>query len=497
MARPESEPHDEEGKRSRLIVFHAAGARYALPHYVVQEIIRLPALSQVPLAPSSLLGIANLRGAVLSVVDLSRLLAPADLSRAELHRTTESAGGREIDPTNIQTKDVGLAQSERADIASLVRDDQGSPIRVLDMDALLASAFPSTTRNAVGRVYVNRNHVQQGVAAFGGKTFIAFTVSNQEFALPVADVLEVMPADASQHLASAGPPGDAKQDNLLTFRGSLVPLFALSELLGLEPDTNPGATLIARAGNGQVGLLVRQVNEILRVAPEDLEAFPEIVSGRRTKARIQSVIRREDGHRLISVLSSGQMFGDDAATHIGVAADAASNRPPTPEVATHVFLIVRLGEQEYGLPIASVEEVSRRPEHLTPLPLVPDFLVGVINLRGGVLPVIDQRMRFGVAAETGADNRLVVMRVGGQAAGFIVDAVHEVLRTTDAAIAASPDILAASQPVNGILNLEGGARMILLLDPARLLSTTELALLDTAGRVEEAQQVRDQASGRR
>ena len=62
------------------------------------------------------------------------------------------------------------------------------------------------------------------------------------------------------------------------------------------------------------------------------------------------------------------------------------------------LLIFRLGDDEFGLPIGVVDEVTRMPSQITKVPNTPAFLEGVFNLRGQVVPVVDQRRRFGMAA---------------------------------------------------------------------------------------------------
>src|SRR5690606_13825389 len=94
------------------------------------------------------------------------------------------------------------------------------------------------------------------------------------------------------------------------------------------------------------------------------------------------------------------------------------------------FVVFRLAGEEYGVPIGQVDEVLRLPEEPTRVPRAPDFLEGVMNLRGTVLPIIDQRRRFGLPAtpRTGRERIMVHTLEGGVRAGFIVDGVTQVLR---------------------------------------------------------------------
>jgi purine-binding chemotaxis protein CheW len=121
------------------------------------------------------------------------------------------------------------------------------------------------------------------------------------------------------------------------------------------------------------------------------------------------------------------------------------------------------------------------PDQITRIPKTPKFLEGVVNLRGEVLPVVDQRRRFDMPAKTtGANRRLVVVRTEQHRAGLIVDSVSEVLRCSPDRIKPSPDLTGdALGIVDSVINLEELGRIVLLLDPSELLTRTERGLLDS------------------
>jgi purine-binding chemotaxis protein CheW len=146
-----------------------------------------------------------------------------------------------------------------------------------------------------------------------------------------------------------------------------------------------------------------------------------------------------------------------------------------------IFLVFRLGDDEFGLAIDTVVEVAQAPAQITRVPRTPKFLEGVINLRGEVLPVVDQRRRFEMPPlDSGAARRLVVVKTARHRAGIIVDAVSDVLRTAAAQLLPPPDLTdATSRLVKGVLNLEASQRMVLVLDSEELLTRAEQGLLDT------------------
>lgn len=129
----------------------------------------------------------------------------------------------------------------------------------------------------------------------------------------------------------------------------------------------------------------------------------------------------------------------------------------------------RVGSEEFGLDILRVQEIIRH-QHLTRVPNSPDFVDGVINLRGQVIPVIALRKRFGVELSP-QDNqaRIVVLEVQGMVLGFIVDSVPEVLRIPASAMVAPPRFGKVEREyVSGVAKLHD--RLLILLDVDRILS---------------------------
>ena len=109
------------------------------------------------------------------------------------------------------------------------------------------------------------------------------------------------------------------------------------------------------------------------------------------------------------------------------------------------------------------------------MPKAPDFVEGVINLRGAVLPVIDQRKRLDLPpVELNDRQRIMVFLLAGVRTGFIVDAVTEVLKIPKTAIGPSPRLSSVQARLLGrVANLEGQKRLIQLIEPAHLLDAAD------------------------
>lgn len=142
------------------------------------------------------------------------------------------------------------------------------------------------------------------------------------------------------------------------------------------------------------------------------------------------------------------------------------------------LVVFDLSTESYGVDIGEVREIIRLQE-ITKVPRTPEFVEGVINLRGGVIPVIDLRKRFDlpIADET-RDNRIVVVDIGGQNIGVIVDAVTEVLRISVGSIEPPASVIttAESEYLLGIAKLDD--RLIILLDLKQVLTEAEQSDLE-------------------
>ncbi len=139
-----------------------------------------------------------------------------------------------------------------------------------------------------------------------------------------------------------------------------------------------------------------------------------------------------------------------------------------------------IGEEEFGVDILKVQEIIRTME-ITKVPRAQDFVEGVINLRGKVIPIIDLRRRFGlVSKEHDKHTRIIVIEINNMIVGFVVDSVSEVLRIPAGTVEPPPPVVAGmeSEYISGVGKLQD--RLLILLDLDKLLSSEDMEALSQA-----------------
>ena len=483
---------------TRFLTFEVDAQLYALRADEVAEVIRLPAMARVPQGPPALLGVANLRGAVLPVASLRVMLggkpgadaaarvivldvgAPVAIV-VDAVAALESADAGQIERPE---KDLGTAGAANLLGAFAVAGTQ-RVARILDIRALLDAAF---ARRAQAKPQdrprdsaIRAHHTESATTT---EMLVTFEVAGQEFALPLAAVEEILPAPAD---ITAVARSEAAVLGLTSVRNRLLPLLSLRSLLGFAASTavdDRQKVVVMKLGDSRVGLVADRARAIVAADSGLVDPLPPVLAARTGgESRIRSVYRGEGGQRLISILSPEQMFRSEVMqrlTEIGQAANVEQEEA-TPAGKELIFLVFRLADDEFALPIDTVVEVAHVPEQITRVPRTPKFLEGVVNLRGEVLPIVDQRRRFEMPSlDATATRRLVVVRTARHRAGLIVDGVSDVLRTTAAQISPPPELTdATSRLISGVLNLGESGRIVLLLDPAELLTRAEQGLLDT------------------
>jgi len=524
-AGPDSLPREGSADR-QFVTFSVAGEMFAVPMEPVQEIIRLPDVAQLPLA--------NLRGSVLPIVNLRSLFGSErrdadDATRALVINLGQPLGFIvdhvasvvSVESSQIQTADAIQSVVRTEYLSGLIQ--QAKPeggtqlLLILDFERLVRSEF-SGLQSAVAQRRESRStdtpasmfemqsrSTESDKAHDEDLLLVSFTVAGQEYGIAITDVQEIV--QLPDHVTSL-PNAPTHVSGLISLRRRLLPLLDLRSLFNLgsvAADEHHRIVVVAvpaATSGGEpalVGLITDTVKEVIHVPSRHNEPMPGILARDSQMQEFASICRLDEGRRLVSVISTQALLGlqavqEAAALRLGAAApnansthshSIAENAMPSshtehsePEQQEEMQVVIfRLGAEEFGVPIMSVQEIVRVPELLTRVPKTPAYVEGVINLRGTVLPVIDQRSRLGMQTlERNDRQRIMVFMVGGMRTGFIVDSVAEVLRINRQSVSAAPALSAEQgRLITQVAKLNENKRLVMLIDQRQLLEAEETA----------------------
>jgi purine-binding chemotaxis protein CheW len=495
----------------QFVTFLSGDEVFAADMSPVKEIIRVPQVVRVPLAPAALEGLANLRGKVLPIISLRRLFGFPELEHDDATRALVIDVGQPlgfvvdrvssvmgVDSGHIE--DVGsISTTVNTEVLSgLIKDAGGhAMIMVLDFAKLIQKEFShiaAITKNTAVANAAQAEVQSEEEDSSDELQLVSFNVEGQEYAIAIEDVQEIVQVpEAVIHV----PHSESHVLGVMTLRNRLLPLVQLRRIFGLpDSDLDEKSRIVVLTLNSvSVGVVVDAVSEVLRVSKSGVDPLPALLAREGNLAEVTAICRLNNGKRLVSIMTARNLFDHSA---IKSAISEALNTVNDSEVESRSkaketddnldddeqVVVFRLDKEEFGAPIASVQEIVRVPEELVRVPQAPSFVEGVINLRGTVLPVIDLRLRLGLKQVERTDRqRIMVFLISDVRTGFIVDQVAEVLKIPKSAIEPAPQLSSEqSLLLSRMANLEKQKRMVQLIDPPHLMGKKELrALAAVAG----------------
>jgi len=148
------------------------------------------------------------------------------------------------------------------------------------------------------------------------------------------------------------------------------------------------------------------------------------------------------------------------------------------EIAGHEYLAFKLGTEEYGIDILKVQEI-RGYEAVTRIANAPEFIKGVINLRGIIIPVVDMRIKFNLGSPVYDQFTVVIiLNIAGRIVGMVVDSVSDVTTLTAEQVKPAPEMGTAfsSDYMIGLGTID--ERMLILVNIDKLMSSPEMGLIE-------------------
>jgi len=424
---------------TQLVTFKLGLEEFAFQMERVREILRVERPSEVPGTPKHVLGVLTVRGNILPVVDLRVLLG---LNSLEAEVVAEAAGLC----TRFKAWLTAAAVTGRAGVGKL--DASGAEtVRKWMADCTTSSA---TLMEILSEMRTANDRLLRGVAQtqslLAGESLKAQACFQQEVEISAQLVIK------------------------------LLEEFQVSVKENIREDQR---LIVVQTQGSLLALLVDKVREVLNMPKRQIDPAPQNLSENRN-VELSGVAKLENGKRLILLLDADHLVQDQELQKLGAAAsETSANESQKHQVGgasaaleEQQFVTFRLGDGEFGIPIAKIQEIDRAAK-MTRVPRTADYVDGITNLRGEVVPVINARKRFNLPQkEADERTRVIIMELGGVKTGLLVDSVREVLNLATKDISPPPASLSTTidrQYICGIGKVDGDKRMIVLLDVEKIL----------------------------
>jgi len=490
-----------ESDTRQFVTFIAGNEVFAVDMAPVQEIIRVPDCVRVPLAPVALDGLSNLRGKVLPIISLRRIFGFSEQEHDDATRALVIDFGQPlgfvvdrvasvvgVEPSKIEGVETIRSTVNTELLSGIIKDVGGhAMIMVLDFAKLIAQEFAeiaAVARSAAMSGGMSATSESDEDVISDELQLVSFDVAGQEYAITIEDVQEIV--QVPEQIIHV-PHSESHVLGVMTLRNRLLPLVSLRRMFALpnQEANEHSRIVVVSLGAASVGIVMDNVNEVLRVSKSVVDAMPGLLVREGELADISEICRLDGGKRLVSIISASNLFNHSSVKEAlksvdnlrdGERADESVEVDDDVADDDEQVVVFRLDKEEFGVPIDSVQEIVRVPEELTHVPKAPTFVEGVINLRGAVLPVIDLRRRLGLVDVARSDRqRVMVFLIDGVRTGFIVDSVAEVLKIHKNAIEPAPKLSAdQAKLLARMANLEKQKRMVQLIDPSHLVERRDL-----------------------
>ncbi|HPT88651.1 MAG TPA: chemotaxis protein CheW [Bacillota bacterium] len=316
-------------------------------------------------------------------------------------------------------------------------------------------------------------------ASFTERQLVTFQLGEDEFGVDIMDVKEIIRVPDITRVPNA----PHYVEGACNLRGNVLPIIDGRTWFNMErkeKDENSRVLVIDVDGK-TTGVIVDRVSEVMRVNTADIEEPPQIVRNVDSDY-LNGVVKLENGNRLVMLLDVVRALSVNSHGNVQVNEknenlnNSSMLQNDTESIEEEQLVSFLLGNEEYAIGIMKVKEIIRTPQ-IVKIPNCEAYIEGVVSIRNNLLPIINLRSYFGMERlEVNDYTRILVVDMGNFTAGILVDKVLEVLRVPTSVIQPPPRFSTQSgEQLKGVAKLNNGKRMILMLEPSKLVSADDIS----------------------
>ena len=461
-----------------LLMVRIGGELYGFDGDKIEQILRVPSITKVPLADYGIKGISNISGKVVTIIDLGVILSTSEIDTTNLKTriltiTCDSANyGLIVDEVvgmvGINEENYEPSNENNSKIVAIYKYDN-EICQVVDE----CRAISNLSLLSYEKVEIDRyNQDDKDEKSYGengeSERFLFLTLGNEEFAISLEIAREIIFVPENITPISEAGYGVI---GMITLREELIVAIDLKTLLSINSynsDSNNQRLLILTYRGKSLALLVDSISEVKDILLKDVEQLPQnftdnkIGSVYKATKNIVSIINK---NFLIDLVKEHSVEEDNKQE----SKDELNGSEDMIEVA-----VFQVSNEEFALSIHDVQEIIKYTD-ITPIPDAPEFIEGVINLRGTVIPIFSLPERLGFEKKIDAKSKILVCNIEDERIGLLVDDVSEIMFIEDKYISKSTSSEAL---FSDVITLDGGKRVILKININNLISKETIASIN-------------------
>ncbi len=468
-----------------ILKFRIDNKIFAIDANKVSQILRVPNITPVPLTDSSFKGVCVVGGKIASVVDLgvffnlnkieekkdtSRIVTFANEDGLYAFLVEEVLGITFIDENNYEpsndgnSKIIGLYK-ENGDIYQIIDTEEVlKSINILEFNANTLEKL--SEENQIDATNSN-NYVK----------YLFFTIQNELFAIDIDTVKELV---FVPDIIVPIPESEDFVLGMITLRNKIVNTIDFSILLDFDKShiSNKSRLIIIQYKTKSIAVLVDEVEEVKDIEISSIENVPENFKDN----KIEAVYKDKNG-TIASIINRN--FLKELIEDYYLEEEKENNNPQnntsSKESLMIEMVVFNIDKEEFAIDIDNVQEIIKYTD-ITPMPEAPEFVEGVINLRGVVIPIVSLQERLHFNKNITEKTKILICNIKNNKIGFLVDDVNEILSVDENTISTtkSSDAL-----FDEIITLDEGERVILKLRADRLLDESDFEQLEMINKEEK------------
>jgi len=453
----------------------------------IEQIIRVPEITPMPLTCSGIRGVSSISGRTVTVVDMATILSSGNVNEKEKDARVLTVKCDEVEYGILVDEVLEMQSVDNANYEESSKDDvkisglykkDDKILQIIDTCVAINSlSLVSYKPVELDKFGVDKNSDSHENEEHGSsedsERYIFLTLGKESFSISLEIAREII--FVPENITPVSEAGYGVM-GMITLRDELIVALDLKQIINIparedmkEWEEKEKRLLILNYEGKSVALLVDSISEVKDIPKDQTETLPE----RFADSKVEAVYKEED--KIVSMISTSYL--KDIANEYVIEDDKHSSKngedksnKEGDEKDMNEVAAFSIKNEEFALDIQEVQEIIKYTE-ITAIPEAPQFVDGVINLRGIVIPIISLPERLGFEKEITPKSKILICDIKGEKIGLFVDDVNEIMFIDNKNVSKSNN---EDSLFSEVITLDEGKRTILKLRITEVLDDNTL-----------------------